>query len=125
MNRFRSFDPALVFPICGSLCLSVAILQRLSMRILALAFLALGLASVAAGQDVFTQKPAPAPSVVLGDAPKPPPVDVATADWSKAFEGGPTPLWLWGADQDKKYYLRSELEAKGVKDAKLKVCAAS
>ena len=78
------------------------------MRTLTLACLLVGF-SVAVADEPFTQKPAVAPSVVRGETPKEQPKAVASAavDWDDLFSGGPKPLWLWGADQNKKYYLRT------------------
>ncbi len=89
-------------------------------------FLAAILLSVAplGAADVFTQKPAVAPSVLRGETPKSAPVDPAAVDAAKLFNAGPTPLWIWGADQNKDYTLRSEsFAAQGVKAAKVKVSA--
>jgi putative heme-binding domain-containing protein len=93
------------------------------MRTITLTLLALGLASIAAAAEPFTQKPTVAPSIERGEAPKPPPVEVATADWAKAFASGATPLWIWGATPTKNYFLRTEFAAPAVKAAKLKVSA--
>src|SRR5947209_2444018 len=96
----------------------------MTMRTLALSLLALGAATVAAADESFTQKPVVEPAVERGEAPKlPPAVAPAGTDWAKAFAGGPTPLWVWGADLNKKYYLRTEFDAPAVKAAKLKVSA--
>ncbi|MBN9119101.1 MAG: c-type cytochrome [Planctomycetes bacterium] len=93
------------------------------MRIATPAFLSLALCSLASADDVFTQKPVAAPAVERGAPPEPPKVDVAAADWSKRFADGPTPLWIWGADANKNYTLRTSFEASGVKAARLKVSA--
>src|SRR4051812_48861037 len=95
------------------------------MRTTTLALLSLALCSLAGAQDVFTQKPAAAPRVDRGaEPPKPVTVDVASADWSKRFAEGPTPLWIWGATPTKNYTLRTEFVAPaGVKAARLKVSA--
>ncbi len=95
------------------------------MRLHALSLLALGLASVAVADEVFTQKPEVAPSVKTGATPEPPKVDaVATAAWAKAFATGPTPLWVWGADANKNYTLRTTFSAPaGMKGARLRVSA--
>jgi len=82
------------------------------------------LCSVAAAEDnIFTQKSAVAPSVERGETPKPPKVDPAVADLAKVFDAGPIPLWIWGADNNKKYFIRTEFAAAGIKAAKLKVTA--
>src|SRR5262245_32684838 len=78
------------------------------MRTTALALLALCLASFAGAQDTFTQKPTVAPSVAAGETPKAPPV--AAVGWDDKFSAGPAPLWVWGADPDKKYYLRKTFD---------------
>ena len=93
------------------------------MRTVTLALLTFGFATLSRADDTFTQKPTVAPAVERGEAPKPVPVDVATADWAKRFEGGPVPLWVWGATPTKNYFLRTEFAATGVKAAKLKVSA--
>jgi len=93
------------------------------MRIARLALLVLALCSVARAADTYTQKPVVAPAVERGEAPKPVPVEVATADWSKRFADGPVPLWIWGATPNKNYVLHTEFNASGVKAAKLKVSA--
>src|SRR5579883_888274 len=93
------------------------------MRITLFSLLALALASLAKADDIFTQKPVVAPMVEHGETPKPPPIDVATADWSKQFSEGPTPLWIWGTTADKNYILRKEFSAGSVKTARLKVSA--
>jgi putative heme-binding domain-containing protein len=72
-----------------------------------------------AAADVFTQKPAVAPAVEHGAPPGPPPV--AEASWQQKFLAGPTPLWVWGADQNKRYFLRKEFAAGAVTAAKLRV----
>ncbi|HUR52760.1 MAG TPA: heme-binding protein, partial [Gemmataceae bacterium] len=75
-------------------------------------------ATLASAQQKYTQKPEVAPSIVAGETPKPP-VAVDT----KALVGGPTPLWVWGADVNKSYFLRKEFAATGVTAARLKVSA--
>jgi putative heme-binding domain-containing protein len=79
------------------------------MRTLALALLALSLASLVSAQDVFTQKPVVAPSVNPGETPKPPPA-VAEVGWAERFSAGPAPLWIWGADPDRRYFLRKTFD---------------
>src|SRR5262249_6032592 len=85
-----------------------------------LAFLLLS-SAVASAADTYTQKREVAPSVAPGDAPAPRPV--AEAGWQQRFTAGPVPLWIWGADPDKEYFLRKEFAAAGVKTAKLRVTA--
>lgn len=86
-------------------------------------FTALGAASHARADDTFTQKSAVAPAIERDDAPKTLAVDVAAADWSKRFDGGPVPLWIWGATPTKNYVLRAEFTAAGAKTARLRVSA--
>ncbi|MCE9562291.1 MAG: c-type cytochrome [Planctomycetes bacterium] len=93
------------------------------MRTTALTLLLAALGTIASAEDVFTQKPTVAPSVERGETPKPPKADPAVADIAKVFDAGPVPLWIWGADNNKKYFIRTEFAAAGVKAAKLKVTA--
>jgi len=93
------------------------------MRTTALAILLLALGTVVAADDVLTQKPTVASTVERGETPKPPVVAPPTVDTAKLFAGGPTPLWIWGDDNNKKYFLRTEFAASDVKSAKLKVSA--
>jgi putative heme-binding domain-containing protein len=74
-------------------------------------------APLAAAQS-FTQKPEVAPSVAIGETPKPP-----DATGAKLFAAGPTPLWVWGADNNKKYTLTKTFAAPNAKTAVLKVSA--
>src|SRR5262245_8000677 len=89
------------------------------MRTTALALLALCLASFAGAQDVFTQKPTVAPVVDRDATPETPKVDASAAEWAKRFEGGPVPLWIWGADAKEDYALQKSFDAKNVKAARL------
>jgi putative heme-binding domain-containing protein len=92
------------------------------MRTLTLALFALGLATLAYAEEVVTQKPSVAPSVDRGETAAPPKVDPATADWAKRFDGGPTPLWIWGETPSRNYTIRTSFDAPAnVKAAKLKV----
>ena len=94
------------------------------MRTLASTLLAATLCSVVAAEDnIFTQKSAVAPSVERGESPQPPKVDPNVANSAKLFDAGPVPLWIWGADNNKKYFVRTQFDAAGVKAAKLKVTA--
>src|SRR5690349_2174244 len=61
----------------------------------------------AAEEKVFTQKPVVAPSQVRGAATPP---AVEPKDKGASFDKGPTPLWLWGADLNKRYFLKKEFE---------------
>jgi putative heme-binding domain-containing protein len=65
---------------------------------------------------IFTQKPTVAPAVLRGD-PVPAPAKPKPAD--KKLTQGPTPLWIWGADNAKRYVLRKEFPG-GSTAAKLK-----
>lgn len=93
------------------------------MRTVTLALLALGAVSLARADEPFTQKPVVAPAVERGEAPKPAPVDLAATEWAKRFDGGPTPLWIWGATPTKNYTLRTEFTAANAKGARVKVSA--
>jgi putative heme-binding domain-containing protein len=70
----------------------------------------------AADDKIYQQEPAVAPAQVRGKpadrAPKESPSD-------KLFREGPTPLWIWGADIDRRYFLRKEIPA-GSTAARLK-----
>jgi putative heme-binding domain-containing protein len=81
------------------------------MRTTALSLLTL-LCSVAAAQDVFTQKPTVAPSLVVSEAPKPE-TAVKQAGWEERFAAGPKPLWIWGNDPNTRYYLRKSFDGTG------------
>lgn len=81
------------------------------MRILTLSLLVLGATTLARADDAFTQKPVSAPSVERGDPAPAPKVDAAAPDWAKRFDGGPTPLWIWGATPAKNYTIRTEFKA--------------
>jgi len=92
------------------------------MRSLAFTFAALTCSVVAAADPPFTQKPTVVASVERGETPKPKAVDPSVVDSEKAFAGGPTPAWIWGADANKNYSLRKEFTAdEAVKSARLKV----
>lgn len=60
--------------------------------------------SVIADERVFTQEPAIAPAMVRGAAANP----AADTAPKGVFEKGPAPLWIWGADINKNYFLRTE-----------------
>ena len=55
---------------------------------------------------VFTQKPeiAPAAGAIAEPTPDKP--------QTKVFADGPTPSWIWGADQNKKYFVRTKFAGK-------------
>jgi putative heme-binding domain-containing protein len=95
------------------------------MRTATLTLLAFGVASLARADEPFTQKPAVASAVVRGETPTPAPKlePAGAVNWDDLFSGGPKALWIWGADQNKKYYLRTQFDAKGVKAAKVKLSA--
>lgn len=94
------------------------------MRSLAPALLLLAAATLARADDTFTQKPAVAPSVERGAIPEPHRLNTGAVDWAKRFDGGPTPLWIWGATPAKNYTLRAEFKAAAnPKAARLKVSA--
>lgn len=89
------------------------------MRVIALVLLAASLTPVAAADDVFTQKPAVAPSIVNGQPPKdadgtssstPNKPFELTLRWDDLFNDGPKPLWIWGQDQDTRYFLRKSFD---------------
>lgn len=91
------------------------------MRKLLLAPLPLALCGLAIAADLFTQKPAVAPSVDRGA--EPPKVAAATdASWEARFSKGPAPLWIWGADPDKAYFLKKTFDGKAA-TAKVKFTA--
>ncbi len=93
------------------------------MRTTTLTLLSWALCTLARADDTFTQKPTVAPTVERGEVPKPVPVEVVSTEWSKRFDGGPVPLWVWGATPTKNYVLRTEFAATGVKAARLKMSA--
>jgi putative heme-binding domain-containing protein len=77
------------------------------MRCLSLGLLLLGLAQIATGQtakeQTWTQVPAKAPSIVRGETPK-----VEAPKIVANFNDGPTPSWIWGADNNVRYFLHKE-----------------
>jgi putative heme-binding domain-containing protein len=81
------------------------------MRTVTLAFLSLALCTFVSAADEFKQKPVVAPMVERGAEPAPPKVDVAAADWAGRFAKAPATSWIWGADQNKKYFLRKAFTA--------------
>lgn len=71
--------------------------------------------------DPFTQKPEVAPSVLRGavapvEQPKP-----ASADWVKRFATAPATGWIWGQDIRKAYCLSKTFDAKGAKEARVRL----
>jgi putative heme-binding domain-containing protein len=79
-------------------------LSRLAVLLLATALVRAPLR--AAEEKVFTQKPTVAPSRVHGsDAAPATPV---TQPPEKRLTRGPAPYWIWGADIDRRYFLRKE-----------------
>ena len=87
--------------------------QTLSVRrrsvIAALAALTLtaGQLSIAQAQTAGLQKPEIAESVVVGQESADKPKAKLT---SRAFQAGPTPVWIWGDSASKQYLLRKEFE---------------
>jgi putative heme-binding domain-containing protein len=75
-----------------------------------LLILAAGVYSARAADEkkLFTQKPDVLPSQVKGVPPKALPKDRVPRD--DLFSRGPTPLWIWGADNDRSYVLRKEFD---------------
>lgn len=69
--------------------------------------------SGADGGKVYTQKPVVLPSYSKGEqAPTSVPApDPMPTGQDKKFTQGPVPLWIWGADINKRYYLRKEFTA--------------
>jgi putative heme-binding domain-containing protein len=69
--------------------------------------LVLSLHSLATADDrVVTQTPAVAPAQAREKPVAEKPKERST---DKLFRGGPTPLWIWGADFNKNYFLRKEI----------------
>jgi putative heme-binding domain-containing protein len=60
----------------------------------------------AAQEKVFTQKPEVAAAQVRGEPATPLPKESAAP--ADLFKKGPTPLWIWGADTNGRYVLRTE-----------------
>src|SRR5262249_7120583 len=81
--------------------------ELVAMRLAAFVLLAAA-CSLAAAQDVFTQKPVVAPSVAVGESPKP--GAAGQEGWAERFGGGPNPLWIWGADKAPRYFLRKSFD---------------
>ncbi len=71
----------------------------------------------ASEEKIFTQKPEIAPAQVRGEPAVPMPKE--TRPRSDPFKHGPTPLWIWGADDNRRYVLRKEF-AGGSTAARLK-----
>jgi len=92
------------------------------MRAVTLALLFLALGSLAGADDVFTQKPVVPPTVERGAEPAKTPA-VADTGWDAKFSAGPVPLWVWGADINKTYFIRKTFDAPGVTAAKVKFTA--
>ncbi len=91
------------------------------MRTLTLGLLSLALCSLLSAQDTFTQKPSIAPAIERGAEPPKTPA-VADTGWDAMYSAGPTPLWVWGADPDKKYFLTKTFDGTA-KTAKVKFTA--
>jgi len=66
----------------------------------------------------FSQKPEAAPSAVRGEAV---PASVPTPAL-EALKQGPAPVWIWGADNNHRYYLRTSFEG-GTKAAAIRATA--
>lgn len=62
-------------------------------------------AAPAEDEKVFTQQPTVAPAQVQG---KTAPAPEEARPPQKLFTEGPVPLWIWGADINRRYYLRKE-----------------
>jgi putative heme-binding domain-containing protein len=58
----------------------------------------------AADEKIFTQKP----EILSGEPAKPTPQEVRPR--GDVFKKGPTPLWIWGADDNRRYLLRKEFD---------------
>ncbi len=69
-----------------------------------------------AESKTFTQKPEIVVGVVRGEPEKPAPKPERRPD---SFKSGPTPSWIWGADDNKRYLLRKEFEG-GTSTARIK-----
>src|SRR5262245_13896990 len=59
-------------------------------------------------EKVFTQKPVVAPSQVHGSPVTP--GAGGTKPEPKLFSKGPAPWWIWGADDNRRYFLRKEFQ---------------
>ena len=71
--------------------------------------------------DPITQKPEVAPSVLRDtvaptEQPKPP-----SAEWAKRFAAAPATGWIWGENIRKDYCLSKTFDAKGVKEARVRL----
>lgn len=64
-------------------------------------------------ESTFAQKPEVAPAQVKGERPAP----AVAAE--PAPNGGPAPVWIWGARPDRRYFLKVEFEGGG-RDARIK-----
>ena len=72
---------------------------------------------IAEEQKIFTQKPEVAAAQVRGEPPAPMPKESSPPN--DLFKKGPTPLWIWGAENDVHYVLRKEFSG-GSTAARLK-----
>jgi putative heme-binding domain-containing protein len=68
-------------------------------------------------QKTYTQKPEIVAAEVRGEPSQPLPKE--TEARTKLFKDGPTPFWIWGADDNVRYVLRKEFEG-GATTARLK-----
>jgi putative heme-binding domain-containing protein len=82
------------------------------------AFLSSAPCVLATDKKIFTQKPEIAPSQVSGQAPPARPKE-APRGQDDLFKKGPQPLWIWGADDARRYILRKEFEG-GATSGRLK-----
>jgi putative heme-binding domain-containing protein len=62
----------------------------------------------AADVKSFTQKPVVAPTKVRGEPAKPQAKEIRPQD--DLLKNGPKPLWIWGADENRRYVLRKEFD---------------
>jgi putative heme-binding domain-containing protein len=81
-------------------------------------FLALVLAGAVAAQEkpgIYTQDPVIAKSTENPNEPEP----ATPTKPADKLQGGPAPVWIWGADANRRYFLRKEFEG-GAKSATVK-----
>lgn len=87
---------------------------RSVLSVLLLLVLLAGLRAV--DDRIYTQDPEVAPNKARTESTEPTPKQPST---DKLFRDGPVPLWIWGANANKNYYLRKEFPG-GSKTARLK-----
>jgi putative heme-binding domain-containing protein len=85
-------------------------------RMALLTAISLTTSSLFAETKIYTQKPEIVSGEVRGATPNPAPKPQPRTE---IFKSGPTPLWIWGADDNKRYVLRKEFEG-GATTARLK-----